>query len=116
MATGWRTRPPPSLVPSLRRSEAIRNLSTVAAWIASSHQRNDGGAGEPAPRPPLRLIRQRGLISAYFAIAFSNFRLNSHIAARISRKLADVRARSAWPNAKMLLLRRCFMTVGLDTR
>ncbi len=71
--------------------------------------------GGELARLPAGCAPYRGLISAYFAIAFSNFRLNSHIAPRISRKLAELRARSALPKAKMLLLRRCFMMVGSDT-
>src|SRR6478609_7073850 len=82
-----------------------------------AHGRLQAGELAPLARVPRgeQAARQRGLIFAYFAIARSNFRLNSHIAARISRKLVELRARSACPNAKMLLLRRCFMIVGLDT-
>src|ERR1700742_228035 len=59
--------------------------------------------------------RYRALISANFACARANFSLNSHIASMISRKVADVRARSACPKANTLLLRRYFMTVGSET-
>src|SRR5262249_43252666 len=46
------------------------------------------------------------LISSNLALARSNLSLNSHIASRISRKVAEVLARSALPKVKMLLLRR----------
>ena len=46
------------------------------------------------------------LISSNLASARSNFSLNSHIASRISRKVADVLALSACPKVNMLLLRR----------
>lgn len=57
----------------------------------------------------------RDLISSNLMRARSNFSLKSHIASRMSRNVADVRALSACPNANMLLLRRYFITVGSDT-
>jgi len=56
------------------------------------------------------------LISLNFANAVANLSLNSHMASRIWRKVADVLARSARPNVKMLLLRRYRMTVGSEMR
>src|SRR6185436_12002624 len=44
------------------------------------------------------------LISSNLARARSNLSLNSHIASRISRKVAEVRALSALPKVNMLLL------------
>src|SRR3954468_11677909 len=54
------------------------------------------------------------LISLNFSSACSNLTLNSHIASRISRKFADVLARSAWPKVKTLLLRRYPMIRGSE--
>jgi hypothetical protein len=54
------------------------------------------------------------LISSNLASARSNLALKSHIASRISRKVAEVLALSACPNAKMLLFRRYPMIVGSE--
>src|SRR5580704_12710863 len=54
----------------------------------------------------------RALISLNLDSARSNLSLKSHIASRISRKVADVLARSTCPNVKTLLLRRYLMIVG----
>src|SRR5213080_3540898 len=56
----------------------------------------------------------RALISSNFESACSNLALKSHIASRISRKVADVLALSACPKAKMLLFRRYPMIVGSE--
>src|SRR5262245_10041311 len=55
------------------------------------------------------------LTSLYFDSARSTLSLNSHIASRISRYVADVLALSACPKVNMLLLRRHPMTVGSET-
>ena len=54
----------------------------------------------------------RALISSNFESARSNLSLKSHIASRISRKVADVFALSARPKVKMLLFRRYPMILG----
>jgi hypothetical protein len=54
------------------------------------------------------------LISLNFDSARSNLSLKSHIASRISRKVADCFALSAFPKVKMLLFRRYPMIVGLE--
>ena len=56
----------------------------------------------------------RALISSNLESARSNLALKSHIASRISRKVADVLALSACPKAKMLLFRRYPMIVGSE--
>src|SRR5712671_549808 len=56
----------------------------------------------------------RALISLNLASARSNLSLKSHIASRISRKIADVLALSACPKAKMLLFRRYPMIRGSE--
>src|ERR1700741_2957588 len=58
----------------------------------------------------------RALISSNLESARSNLELKSHIASRISRKVADVFALSACPKAKMLLFRRYPMIVGSEIR
>src|ERR1700730_8395532 len=54
------------------------------------------------------------LISLNLARARSNLSLKSHIASRISRKVADVLALSAFPKVKILLLRKYPMIVGSE--
>src|SRR5262249_12354680 len=54
------------------------------------------------------------LISLNLDSARSNLSLKSHIASRISPKVADVFARSACPKVKMLLLRKNPMIVGSE--
>src|SRR6516165_5756275 len=54
------------------------------------------------------------LISLNLDSARSNLSLKSHIASRISPKVADVFARSARPKVKMLLLRKNPMIVGSE--
>src|SRR5579863_3755957 len=54
------------------------------------------------------------LILLNSASALSNLSLNSHMASRISRKVADVLARSTCPNVKTLLLRKYPITVGSE--
>src|SRR6058998_3959355 len=56
----------------------------------------------------------RALISLNLDSARSNLSLNSHIASRISRKVADVLALSTCPKVKMLLLRRYPSIVGSE--
>jgi len=56
----------------------------------------------------------RALISLNLDSARSNLFSNSHIALRISRKVADAFALSACPKVKMLLLRKCPMIVGSE--
>jgi hypothetical protein len=56
----------------------------------------------------------RALISSNLESARSNLPLKSHIASRISRKVADVLALSACPKAKMLLFRRYPMILGSE--
>jgi hypothetical protein len=74
-----------------------------------------GGAGPAEAAPSNRQTLQKfvqgvpfgcALISSNLDDARSNLSLKSHIASRISRKLADVFARSTCPNVKMLLLRK----------
>jgi len=55
---------------------------------------------------PLTAAAYSFLTSSNFKRACSNLALKSHIASRISRKVADVLALSACPNAKMLLFRK----------
>ena len=54
------------------------------------------------------------VISLNLESACSNFISKSHIASRISRKVADVFVRSTWPKVKMLLLRKYPNIVGSD--
>jgi len=61
-------------------------------------------------------VAPRSFTSSNFVRACSNLMLKSHIALRISRRLADVRALSARPRAKMPLLRRYFMIRGSEMR
>src|ERR1700683_1625307 len=56
------------------------------------------------------------LVSLNFDNAVANLWCNSHMDSRIWGKVADVLARSARPNVKMLLLRRYRMTVGSEMR
>src|SRR5262249_37532758 len=56
----------------------------------------------------------RPLIRLNSASARSNLWLKSHIASKISRKVADVLTRSARPYAKMLLFRRYPMILGSE--
>ena len=56
------------------------------------------------------------LISSNFDSARSNLSLKSHIASRISRKVADVFALSSCPKVKMLLLRKYPIILGSDRR
>ena len=89
-----------------------------APAFAQAAQLRRSGVSVGAGRDLLRAIWTfyRALVSANIFSARSNFWLNSHIALRISRKLADVLARSACPKAKMLLFRRYPMIFGSDTR
>src|SRR5665647_3479224 len=74
--------------------------------------------GAQAERGPIGSCRLqpfcRALISSNLASACSNLALKSHIASRISRKVADVLALSAFPKAKMLLFRRYPMILGSE--
>ena len=63
-----------------------------------------------------RWLQCLALIWLNSARARSNLRLKSHIASRISRKVADLLALSACPNAKMLLFRRYPMIRGSEIR
>src|SRR5271163_847015 len=64
----------------------------------------------PADSQPFR----RALISFNLDSARSNLSLKSHIASRISRKVADVFALSARPKVKTLLLRKYPIIVGSE--
>src|SRR5215467_4840676 len=68
----------------------------------------------PPKRAMPAMVYCRALIRLNSAIARSNLWLKSHIASRISRKVADVLARSARPYAKMLLFRRYPMILGSE--
>src|SRR6476659_6015520 len=71
--------------------------------------------GESRPDwPALRQPFCPALISSNLESARSNLGLKSHIASRISRKVADVLALSACPKAKMLLFRRYPMIRGSE--
>src|SRR5262245_55608514 len=79
----------------------------------------DGGRPESTAhivhgRGCFRWFYCRALIRLNSASARSNLSLKSHIASRISRKVADVLARSARPYAKMLLFRRYPMILGSE--
>src|SRR4029077_2455654 len=83
------------------------------AILGPLSSRGDGATSHP--NPPCRLQPfDRALISSNLESARSNLSLKSHIASRISRKVADVLALSACPKAKMLLLRRYPMIVGSE--
>src|SRR5258707_6101966 len=74
-----------------------------------------GARGEPGPVGTCRLqLFCCALISSNLESARSNLGLKSHIASRISRKVADVLALSACPKAKMLLFRRYPMILGSE--
>ena len=66
-----------------------------------------------ASRPPPSTLLA-ALISSNLESARSNLSLKSHIASRISRKVADVLALSACPKVKMLLFRRYAMILGSE--
>ena len=66
----------------------------------------DAAAKRPSPHERAPYFACRALTALKAASARSNFSSNSHIAVKISAKVADVFARSALPNVKMLLLRR----------
>src|SRR5208282_3119956 len=57
---------------------------------------------------------RRTMISFNLDSARSNLSLKSHIASRISRKVADVLALSACPKVKTLLLRKYPIMVGSE--
>jgi hypothetical protein len=86
----------------------------VRTWRKATYTRSREG-------PVLTLadilyVAPHSFTSSNFVRACSNLMLKSHIALRISRKLADVRALSARPRAKMPLLRRYFMIRGSAMR
>ena len=84
----------------------------------SALMRDAGPTSDPGETRSVGTCRpqpfDRALISSNAASARSNLALKSHIASRISRKVADVRALSASPKAKMLLFRRYPMIVGSE--
>jgi len=59
-------------------------------------------------------VRYWALMSMNLANARSNTPLKSHIAFSVSRSVADVLARSAFPKVKMLLLRKYRIILGSD--
>src|SRR5215472_3236893 len=93
-------------VPAHKKAPALRERRGRESQIVVAPCQRAGARSVPGYFP---------LTSANFACARSNLSLNSHIASMISRKVADVLARSAWPNANTLLLRRYFMMVGSET-
>jgi hypothetical protein len=67
-----------------------------------------------AQKPPSAHPFCCALISSYLASARTHTSSNSHIESMISRKVADVLARSALPKANMLLLRKYPMIRGSE--
>ena len=109
--------------------DAAAQKQSIAAGKGSVHGNADWVWGyEPMARMEQGAFRshrlRRLIVSPYFwalissnlAVARWNWRLNSHIASRISRNVAEVFARSAFPNANMLLLRRYPMMRGVEIR
>src|SRR5438094_5373240 len=84
-------------------------LSARRGVITCGGRSNPDASGEILVYPLFR-----ALISLNLDSARSNLFSNSHIALRISRKVADAFALSACPKVKMLLLRKCPMIVGSE--
>jgi hypothetical protein len=83
-------------------------------YLSQLHRPENFGALSNTELPIGSQSFRRALIALNSASARSNLSLNSHMESRISRKLADVLARSVLPKVKMLLLRRYPITVGSE--
>src|SRR5215472_2387425 len=104
-------------MPTQAEQAASANTNTGLFEEDTYRTRQQSGrqARHKACRHPARPL-SCALISSNLARARSNLSLNSHIASRISRKVAEVLARSALPKVNMLLLRKYPMTVGPEMR
>ena len=98
----------------VRHSVAIRGKADIKVPVASfataiGTKASGWGLGERSS-----WFYCRALIWLNSKSARSNLRLKSHIATRISPKVADFLVLSARPNAKMLLFRRYPMILGSE--
>src|SRR5262249_3922570 len=84
-------------------------LQSTGLALPTASKRDGARLRAPSVQPC-----RSALLSANLASACSNLALKSHIASRISRKVADDFARSARPKVKTLLLRRYPMIVGSE--
>ena len=117
---GRGTKPPPQFGQTLKSTLSTQSAQNVHSYEQmraivdaggrSLSQHSQFGRSSSAISHPFLCA----LISLNLDSARSNLSLKSHIAARISPKVADVFARSACPKVKTLLLRKNPMIVGSE--
>src|SRR6266496_1028586 len=101
------------LISLLAGNSVAETRSTKTASATNVFYLTDCAYRFPAKVPPqesgikpLSHVFRCAWISLNLDSALSNLSLNSHIALRISRNVADIFALSVWPKVKILLFRK----------